>query len=87
MTHPLLEVEHLGYRYGDADAAAPPALDDISFRVDHGDFVAIVGPSGSGKTTLLRCIAGLMHPLSALLLYLLLPGNGRPLPGNGDSNK
>lgn len=62
MSTPLLEVEHLGFRYGGASSTAAPALDDVSFTVAEGEFVSIVGPSGSGKTTLLRCIAGLMHP-------------------------
>ena len=34
-------------------------IQDLSFRVDDGEFVAIVGPSGAGKTTLLNIIAGL----------------------------
>jgi NitT/TauT family transport system ATP-binding protein len=59
---PLLEVERLHFRYGEASTPGPAALDDVSFRVDQGEFVSIVGPSGSGKTTLLRCIAGLQHP-------------------------
>jgi NitT/TauT family transport system ATP-binding protein len=58
----LLEVERLHYRYG-ADGSAP-ALDEVSFRIGQGEFVAIVGPSGSGKTTLLRCVSGLMAPTS-----------------------
>jgi NitT/TauT family transport system ATP-binding protein len=62
VTTPLLEVERLHVRYGGASSSAPPALDDVGFAVDQGEFVSIVGPSGSGKTTLLRCIAGLQHP-------------------------
>jgi NitT/TauT family transport system ATP-binding protein len=59
---PLLEVDGLHYRYAGADSTTPPALDEISFSIDQGEFVSIVGPSGSGKTTLLRCIAGLQPP-------------------------
>lgn len=38
------------------------AIDDISFRVEQGEFVSIVGPSGCGKTSLLSMIAGLLRP-------------------------
>ena len=62
VSSPLLEVNGLHYRYADAGSTAPPALDEIAFSIDQGEFVAIVGPSGSGKTTLLRCIAGLQRP-------------------------
>ncbi|MFZ1109432.1 MAG: ABC transporter ATP-binding protein [Rhodomicrobium sp.] len=40
-----------------------PVLEDISFRVDPGEFVALLGPSGCGKSTLLRLVAGLEKPL------------------------
>jgi NitT/TauT family transport system ATP-binding protein len=62
VSSPLLEVDGLHVRYGGAVSTAPPALDEITFRIDQGEFVSIVGPSGSGKSTLLRCIAGLQPP-------------------------
>ncbi len=39
-----------------------PAVEDVSFAVDRGDFVALVGPNGGGKTTLLRLALGLLSP-------------------------
>ena len=60
---PLLSVEHLHHRFSKA-AGSVAAIEDISFTVARGEFLAIVGPSGSGKTTLLRCLSGLTRPTS-----------------------
>src|SRR5690348_6659297 len=43
------------------------ALDDVSVRVEDGEFAVFVGPSGSGKTTFLRCVAGLEIPTGGKL--------------------
>ena len=45
------------------DGKPLPVLEDITFRVDPGQFVALLGPSGCGKSTLLRLVAGLEKPL------------------------
>jgi len=44
------------------------AIDDVSFSVERGEFVALVGPSGSGKTTMLAMLAGLLQPSSGSVL-------------------
>lgn len=57
----ILRVDRLKKVYGKSDAKVI-ALNEVSFDVDEGEFVAIIGPSGSGKSTLLHLIAGLEKP-------------------------
>ena len=52
----ILSVENIEKYYGNKDNVTK-AIDNISFKVDKGEFVGIMGPSGSGKTTLLNCIS------------------------------
>ena len=59
----LLEVRHLCKTYGSGETAVR-ALNDVSFSVPKGEYVAVVGESGSGKSTLLNLIGGLDLPTS-----------------------
>ena len=59
----ILEVEHLTKIYG-AGENEVRALNDVSFGVDKGEFVAIIGPSGSGKSTLIHTLGGVDRPTS-----------------------
>ena len=52
----ILNVVNIEKYYGNKDNVTK-AIDNISFRVEKGEFVGIMGPSGSGKTTLLNCIS------------------------------
>jgi putative ABC transport system ATP-binding protein len=57
----ILKVEHLSKQYGTGETTVK-ALDDVSFRINKGEFVAIIGPSGSGKSTLLHMLGGVDRP-------------------------
>ena len=59
----ILRVEHLSKIYGKGENEVR-ALDDVSFSVEKGQFVAIIGPSGSGKSTLLHILGGVDRPTS-----------------------
>ena len=59
----ILKVENLCKQYGKGESKVT-ALDNVSFTVNKGEFVAIVGASGSGKSTLLHLIGGVDRPTS-----------------------
>ena len=63
----ILRVEHLSKIYGKGENEVR-ALDDVSFSVEKGQFVAIIGPSGSGKSTLLHILGGVDRPTAGKVL-------------------
>ena len=63
----ILETKDVRKRYGEDDTAVH-ALDGVSLKVTHGEFVSIVGTSGSGKSTLLHMLGGLDRPTSGTVL-------------------
>jgi energy-coupling factor transport system ATP-binding protein len=64
----IIRVEHLKYVYNPGMPDETTALDDVSFRVEEGDFVGIIGSTGSGKSTLISHFNGLNRPTSGRIL-------------------
>ncbi len=76
----ILNVSNLTKKYG-KDENLVKAVDDVSFKVQKGEFVAIVGPSGGGKSTLIHLLGGVDKPDNGKVLI-----NGEDLYGlKGDS--
>ena len=69
MSHHLVEVDSLSYSYPDGTKA----LEDVSFRVVHGESVAVVGANGAGKSTLLMHLNGTLPPAKGRVVIGDLP--------------
>jgi ABC-type cobalamin/Fe3+-siderophores transport system ATPase subunit len=58
----MIEVHSISFRYHENWV-----LQDVSFRVEKGEFVGVIGPNGSGKTTLLKILYRLLSPQKGIL--------------------
>jgi branched-chain amino acid transport system ATP-binding protein len=59
----ILEVRNVSVRFGGV-----VALEDVSFKVNTGEFLCLIGPNGAGKTTMMRAIIGIIKPQAAQVL-------------------
>ena len=62
----ILETQHLNFIYPNSGIKA---IDDLSIKIEKGDFIGLVGPNGSGKTTLLYLLANLYQPIKGNILF------------------
>ena len=63
-----IEVSHLTHCYSEGSALRTVALNDVSFRIEDGEFIGIIGHTGSGKSTLVQHLNGLLKPSSGQIL-------------------
>lgn len=63
-----IQVDHVSYSYMTHTSLEKKALDDVSFTLEKGEFVALIGHTGSGKSTLAEHLNGLLHPASGKVL-------------------
>ena len=69
MSETIIAIEHLRKAFKKAATQDLLVLDDVNFKLQEGEIVALLGKSGSGKSTLLRIIAGLVSPTDGLVTY------------------
>lgn len=69
----MLEVSHLKRAFGGL-----VAVRDVSFHVDHGDFLGLIGPNGAGKTTLFNVISGVLKPSAGTVRFFDRDISGQP---------
>lgn len=60
----MIKFEHVGFSYG-----SEPVINDISFQINSGDFVAVIGENGAGKSTLSKLCNGLLKPISGRVTF------------------
>lgn len=63
-----IQVDHISYTYMTHTSLEKKALDDVSFTLEKGEFVALIGHTGSGKSTLAEHLNGLLHPMVGKVL-------------------
>jgi NitT/TauT family transport system ATP-binding protein len=73
---PIIEVVGVQKSFRKGERQELLVLQDVNFRMNEGEIVAILGKSGSGKSTLLRIIAGLVAPSAGIVNY-----RGQPVAG------
>lgn len=76
----LITCDHVSYSYHTLQGETP-ALSDIHFTIEEGEFLSIVGPSGCGKSTLLSLLCGLVTPESGSVLF-----RGKPVTKENSSH-
>jgi len=80
MAEPIIVIENLKKSFRKASDQHLLVLEDVHFKLEEGEIVALLGKSGSGKSTLLRIIAGLIAPSSGKVTYRGKPVT-RPVSG------
>ena len=64
-----MEIQNVTYIYGGGTSYEQKALDDISFKINDGEFIGIIGHTGSGKSTLIQLLNGLLKPDAGKILF------------------